>query len=177
MAQQPPATPPPPPPAGYGPPAGPGPGARPPGVTPAAVFLIITGVLWGLFGIIMTIGGGALAGSFGGAGGAVIVIGLLFVALGVFDVIGGIKVLALRAGWRIAGIVLTAVGTLISVLFLIGSFQGEEEFQIDPNTFEFTTVSSGPNVGGLIFALLFLAMNVITLIMLVRSGSAFVRQQ
>jgi hypothetical protein len=184
MAQQPPVTPPPPPgsqpPAGYGAPQygqyGPGPaGAKPPGVTGAGVTLIIAGVLWALLGAIIGIAGGAIVGSFSEAGGAVIGIAVLIVAMGVLDIISGVKVIGLNAGWRIGGIVLAAIGSLLSLLFLLGSFQGQDELQIDPSTFEISTVSSGPNIGGLILSLVLLGVNVAALIMVARTGRAFQR--
>ena len=173
MAQQPPVPPPPPPGTPY---AGPPAGARPGSVTGAAVVLIILGVLYALIGVLVVVGGGAASDLFGGGvAGAAIAIGVVIIAYGVLDIISGIKVLGLSPGWRIGGIVLTAIGALLALLGTIGAFAGSDELQIDPNTLEFTTVSTGPSAGGIIFGLLFLAGNVIAMILLIRSGRAFVR--
>jgi hypothetical protein len=175
MAQQPPGSyppsGPPPPPSAYPPPSGYQPvRARPGGVTTAAVLLIILGALTALGGIIVMIGGGAIAGAFGGLGGVVIVIGLLVLAYAVFEIIAGIKVLGLSSGWRIAGIVLAAIGAVFSVISLIGSFSAED--RIDPSTFE---ISSGPNIGSIIFNLIFLTLYVLVVALLARNGRAFTR--
>jgi hypothetical protein len=173
MAQQPPVPPPPPPGTPY---AGPPAGARPGSVTGAAVMLIILGVLYALIGVLFVVGGGAASDLLGGGvAGAAIAIGVVVIAYGALDIISGVKVLGLSPGWRIGGIVLTAIGALLALLGTIGAFSGAEELEIDPNTLELTTVSTGPNAGGIIFGLLFLAANVTAMILLIRSGRAFVR--
>jgi hypothetical protein len=175
MSQQPPGSypppGPPPPPSAYPPPTGyQTAGTRPGGVTTAAVLLIILGALTAIGGLFVMIGGGALAGTFGGLGGVVIVVGVLVLAYAVFEIIAGIKVLGLSSGWRIAGIILAAIGAVFSVISLIGSFSGQN--QLDPDTFEIT---SGPNVGGIIFNLIFLTMYVLVVVLLARNSRAFTR--
>lgn len=162
--------------------------ARPGSVTAAGILLIILGAFAAIGGLLALAGGAFLASGdfgdqFGGqfgdvfqaAGGVAVVVGILVIAYAVFKIIAGAKVLALRNGWRITGIVLCAVAMVGWLLMLIGSFQGTEQAGIDPNTFEFTTVSTGPSIGGIIFALVFLAANTYTLILLARAGSAFHR--
>jgi hypothetical protein len=135
--------------------------------------LIVLGGLTALGGILIMIGGGALAGTFGGLGGIVIVAGLVALAYAVMEIISGAKILGLSPGWRIAGIVLSAVGAVFSLISLINNFSaGEPEF--DPNTFEFS--SGGPNIGGIIFNLLFLAAYVVVIWLLARNSRAFVRR-
>jgi hypothetical protein len=167
---------PPPPPSAYPPPAyQPGSPAtsRPGGVTAAAVLLIILGALTAIGGIFVMVGGGALAGTFGGLGGVIIVVGVLALAFAVFEIISGIKILGLNPGWRIAGIVLAAIGAVFSLISLIGSFSSGEA-QFDPDTFEFS--SGGPNIGGIIFNLIFLAAYVVVIVLLARNSRAFVRR-
>jgi hypothetical protein len=135
--------------------------------------LIVLGAITALIGVLVMVGGGALAGTFGGLGGIVIVVGLIAVAYGVMEIISGAKILGLSPGWRIAGIVLAAVAGVFSVFSLIQSFSsGEPEF--DPNTFEFS--SGGPNIGGIIINLLFLAAYVVVIWLLVKNSRAFVRR-
>jgi hypothetical protein len=167
---------PPPPPSSY-PPSAYQPGypaaTRPGSVTAAAVLLIILGAVTAIGGIFIMVGGGALAGTFGGLGGVIIVVGVLALTFAVFEIISGIKILGLSPGWRIAGIVLCAIGAVFSLISLIGSFSGGEA-QFDPETLEFST--GGPNIGGIIFNLLFLAAYVVVIVLLARSSQAFARR-
>jgi hypothetical protein len=176
----------PPPPDAYGQPATGYRPARPGSVTAAGVLLIILGAFAALAGIFVIIGGIAggqvlsnFGGQFAGLSGAAtaigIIAGLLALTYAVFKIISGAKVFALRNGWRIAGIVLSAIAVVGWILMLIGSFQGQETGSIDPTTFEFTTVSTGPSIGGIILSLIFLSANVITIVLLARSGEAFRR--
>jgi hypothetical protein len=205
MAQQPPGGYPPQPPSGPpqqppgGPPAQPAPGAygqpaypstyrptRPGGVTAAGVLLIILGSLAGLGGILFGLGGallttanfgaefGPLGDISGAAGGILLGIAVVVIVYAVFKIIAGAKVLALRNGWRITGIVLCAVAIVGWILSLIGGFQGTEQI-LDPTTFEVSTVSAGPNVANIALAAIFLIANVVTLVLLARSGSSFRR--
>jgi hypothetical protein len=140
-------------------------------VTAAAVILIILGALGAIGAVLVMIGGGAIAGTFGGGlGGIVIVIGVLVLAYAVFEIISGVKVLGLSNGWRIAGIVLAAIGAVFAVFGLISAFSGTQEF--DPNTLEFT---SGPNIGGIITNLIGLALYVLVIVLLARNSRAFTR--
>jgi hypothetical protein len=168
---------PPPPPSGYQPAGYPPPGyqatTRPGGVTAAAIMLIVLGGLTAIGGILIMIGGGALAGAFGGLGGIVIVFGLIALAYAILEIISGAKILGLSPGWRIWGIVLAAVGAVFTVISLIGNFSGGDP-EFDPNTFQFS--SGGPNWGGIIFNLLFLAAYIVVIVLLVRNSRAFVRR-
>jgi hypothetical protein len=177
-------------PVGYGAPSR---SARPGSVTTAGVFLIILGSLAGLGGIAITLFAGILAtadfGSqfgeqfgdqfgdiFRAAAGIVVVFGVIVIVYAVFKIIAGAKVLALKNGWRITGIVLCAIAMVGWVLSLIGAFTGGQEQSIDPTTFELTTVSAGPSIGGIIFSLVFLAANTLTLVLLARAGASFTRR-
>jgi hypothetical protein len=199
MAQQPPGGgyPPPPPgtPAGGGYPSGgyPVPGAaRPGGITAAGILLIILGSLAAVGGLLFILGGALLAsagvsqeiedqlgpqfgGLFSAAAGVIIIVGVVAIVYAVFKIIAGAKVLSLRNGWRIAGIVLCALACVGWVISLIGAITGSEEAQFEFGTSEFSTVATGPNIGGIIIAALFLAGNVITIVLLSRNGQAYRR--
>ena len=164
MAQQPP--PPPPPGQAYGPPSG---GVRPSGATAPGVLLIILGVIYALIGALVMVGGGQIAGTFAGIGGVVIIVGLLVAAYGVVEIIAGVKVMGGSNGWRVGGIVLTSIGAVLALIGTIQAFAGEEEVTgFDPNTFEPITTGGGVNAGALVMGVLFLAANVVTLILLAR---------
>jgi hypothetical protein len=178
-ASYPPATPPPPP--GTAP-------MRPGSVTAAGVLLIVLGSFAAIGGLLMIAGGAFLASGefteqFGGgfgdlfqaAAGFAVIAGVLAVAYAVFKIISGAKVLALRNGWRIAGIVFCAVAMVGWLIVLIGSFRGREETTFDVGTGEFITAAGGADIGGIIFSLAFLAANTVTLILLARAGRAFPR--
>jgi hypothetical protein len=198
MAQQPPGGYPPPPqatPAGAGYPSGGYPVAgpvRPGGVTAAGVLLIILGSLAALGGLLFILGGALLAsagvneqiedqlgpqfgGLFSAAAGVIIVVGVVAIVYAIFKIIAGAKVLSLRSGWRIAGIVLCALACVGWVISLIGAITGSEDAQFDFGTSEFSTVATGPSIGGIIIALLFLCGNVITIVLLARNGQAYRR--
>jgi hypothetical protein len=198
MAQQPPGGYPPPPPAtpaGAGYPSGGYPVAgpvRPGGVTAAGVLLIILGSLAALGGLLFILGGALLAsagvneqiedqlgpqfgGLFSAAAGVIIVVGVVAIVYAIFKIIAGAKVLSLRNGWRVAGIVLCALACVGWVISLIGAITGSEQAQFDIGTSEFSTVATGPSIGGIIVALLFLAGNVITIVLLARNGQAYRR--
>lgn len=190
---QPPTTPPPPPPGTPGTPPPPpsgapsGAGRRPGSVTAAGILLIVLGAFAAIGGILILIGGAILAGGdfgpltdqfgdvLGAAAGIAVVIGLLVIGYAVVKIIAGAKVFALKNAWRITGIALCAVAMVGWVIILIGSFQGQQTQTIDPTTFEFTTVGTGPDIGGIIFALLFLGANTVCLVLLARAGHAFRR--
>lgn len=187
MDQPPPSYPPPPAGAVRSPGAG-----RPGAVTAAGVMLIILGALAALGGILFVLGGAFLASAdvgeqfadqFGGqfvdlvgaATGILIVLGLLAVVYAVFKIIAGAKVFGLSNGWRITGIVLCAVAIVGWIFSLIGAITGGEEARFEPGSLDFTTVSTGPSIGGIVVAILFLAANITTLVLLARTGSAFRR--
>jgi hypothetical protein len=66
----------------------------------------------------------------------------------------------------VTGIVFAALGAAFWVLGLIGSINGSED------TTGFNT-STGPNGGGIAFSLVFLVLNVTTIVLLARSGEWF----
>jgi hypothetical protein len=159
---------------------------RPGSVTAAGVLLIVLGSLAGLGGILFGLGGAFLASAdfgaefgplgdvSGAAGGILLAIAAVVIVYAVFKIIAGAKVLALRNGWRITGIVLCAIAIIGWILSMIGAFQGTEQI-LDPSTFEVSTVSAGPNVANIAFAAVFLIANVLTLVLLARAGSSFRR--
>lgn len=173
--------PPPPAPHGYPPPA------RPGGVTAAGVLLIVLGSFAALGGVFLLISVGILAGTdlgpleeqFGGffsaVAGVAVLIGILVLVYAVFKIIAGAKVFRLRNGWRIAGIVLCAIAIVGWIISLIGAIQGTQQTGLDPATLEFIAESTGPNIGGIILAVIFLGLNTTALILLARSGQAFRR--
>jgi hypothetical protein len=157
--------------------------ARPGSVTAAGVLLIVLGSFAGLGGILFGLGGALLTGAnfaadlgpFGdigrAAGGIFIGIAVVVIVYAVFKIIAGAKVLGLRNGWRITGMVLCAVAIIGWIVSIIGAFQ--EQQTLDPTTFEVTT--TGPNIGGIILPVIFLIANVVTLVLLARAGQAFRR--
>ncbi len=124
--QQPQWTPPPQQPAGWG---GPGYGTapvRPTGVTLAAIFLIIMGVLYGLLGGCTTIGGAGLSqlgagtensGIFGAAGGILAGLGVFILIIGILQIAAGAGSLSGRGWARWTGIVISVI---LAVLLLLG---------------------------------------------------------
>jgi hypothetical protein len=153
--------------------------ARPGSVTAASVLLIILAVPPILFAIAAFVGAGLFHSAngrlndtpFSGFGDAVarvaVVFGIVSLAYGVTKLIAGIRSLAGRNAWRVTGIVLSAVGAAFWVLTLIGSIGGNRDsFQ-----------NHGPNGGGIVLSLIFLAMNLITLILLGKAGDYFHQAQ
>jgi len=151
---------------------------RPGSVTAAAVLLIILAIPPILFAILAFVGAGVfhtengkLSGTeFAGLGDAVariiVVFGIVALAYGVAKLIAGIRTLAGRNGWRVTGIVLSAIGAAFWVLALIGSINGNN------NNSSFDT-NSGPNAGGIALSIAFLVMNVLAIVLLARSGEYF----
>jgi hypothetical protein len=86
--------------------------ARPQMVTAAAVLLFIGGGLGILGGLLAVAGGGILGGSLGGLA---VVLGLIWLAVGGLETYAGVQVLALQEQGRIIGIVLVALGALLSL--------------------------------------------------------------
>jgi len=136
----PPASPPPsPPPYVAGPsPAASGTMQRPGMVTGAAITMIVLGaliVLVGLFVLIVGVfvGGAAnqfnvqfseLGGMAGAVAGVIIVIALIFLAVGILDIVAGANVLGGRSWARITGIVLAVIIGLVSLSGLFGDRNG-----------------------------------------------------
>ena len=162
-----------------GPGAGPAPyavrQARPGSVTAASVLLIVLAVPPILFAIAAFVGAGLFHSAngrlndtpFSGLGDAVarvaVAFGVVSLAYGVAKLIAGIRSLAGRNAWRVTGIVLSAIGAAFWVLALVGSISGNRDsFQ-----------NHGPNAGGIVLSLIFLAMNVVTLVLLGRAGDYF----
>ena len=165
MAQQPPV---PPQPAGYGSASG----ARPGGVTAAAVILIVVGALGVIFGLIAAVGGGVVAANLsGGLGGAAIVIALLVLAFAIVEIIAGVKILGLNDTWRVVGIVVAAVALAFTVIGLFGAFAGSSV--IDPVSG--AQLDTGPQVGSIIMNLIFIALYVFVIMQLVKNKASFGR--
>ena len=169
-----------PPPPGQGYPVAQGYGAtygrptRPGSVTAAAVLLIVVGSLVALFGLLFLIAGIAASGNdfgpFRSVGAAVAVIGAILIVYAAFEIVAGAKVLALRNGWRIAGIVFASLGVLFSVLSTLGSLNSQDRATFNGTTF---TTDSGPNAGGIVFGLIFVGVYLFILIVLARNGRYF----
>lgn len=138
---------------------------RPGGVTFAAVLLIILGSLSLLFGLLFglaaaLIGGSDLGPLGGAAAGALAVVGILVIALGVVQLIAGIKVLKLSNGWRITGIVFSCIIGALIALGLVGSLAGEDQVA--------SAASIATNVA-------FLVAYFVIVILLGKNGEAFRR--
>lgn len=122
----------------YAPPpyaAAPPPPVRPGMVTGAGITMIVLGSLVCLFGLLFLIGGVFVSGSsttidaqapgfgnFAGAvGGVIIVFSLIFLAVGVLDIVAGANVLGGRSWARITGIVVAAILGLFGLASLGGN--------------------------------------------------------
>jgi hypothetical protein len=143
------------------------PTARPGSVTAAGVTLIVLGVLALLLGLLFLLGGAIFAGAAGGGveipetpgvptgmftafAGFILVFALIVLAWGAVQILTGIKVLGGRGWARVTGIVLAAIGALLS---LGGLTSG------DP--------------GSLIISVIFIAANVFVIWALWTSGGWF----
>jgi hypothetical protein len=156
------------------------PATRPGGVTTAAVLLIILGALACLLGVILVIGaivaGSALEeagfGNIGGAAtGVLAVLAVLVLGFGIAQIISGARVLKLSNGWRVTGIVLTSLEAVLFLFGVIGAFARDEEI----DSVSGPVRSTGPDVGSIIFSLIFLVACVITIVLLAKNGRAFKR--
>lgn len=128
---------PPPAPTQYAPPpyAAASPLVRPGMVTGAGITMIVLGSLVCLFGLLFLIGGVFVSGAsnaidaqapgfgnFAGAvGGVIIVFSLIFLAVGVLDIVAGANVLGGRSWARITGIVVAAILGLFGLASLGGN--------------------------------------------------------
>jgi hypothetical protein len=105
-------------------------------VTAAGVVMITFGALLTLLGIFAAIGGAFISGgglqsqfsgipgvATGAVGGVIIVIALVFLALGILDMVAGASVISGRGWARITGIVLAAIFAIFSLLSLGNSSQ------------------------------------------------------
>jgi len=106
--------------------------ARPMGVTLAAIFYIIVGVLLLLGGLLALLGGGMLGGldlegmpGLGGVlGGALFVIGLIIIVVAILFLASGIGSLQGKNWARVLGIVLGVIGAVLGVLGILGGMGG-----------------------------------------------------
>lgn len=148
---------------------------RPGPVTAASVLLIVLAVPPIVFAIAAFVGAGLFHSAngqlndtpFSGLGDAVarvaVAFGLVSLAYGVAKLIAGIRSLAGRNSWRVTGIVLSAIGAAFWVLALVGSISGNRDsFQ-----------NRGVNGGGVVLSMLFLAANLVALVLLARAGEYF----
>jgi hypothetical protein len=162
---------------GWGGPPASGPVRRPGSVTAAGVLLIVAGSLAALIGVLFVIAGAVVNnsnfGPFDNVGAVVIVIGVLVLVYAVFEIISGAKVMALRNGWRIAGIVFAAIGVVFSFFSVIGSFSSENRLTVD--SAGNLVARHGANPGGIVVGVIFLAMYLFTLVVLARNGRYFQR--
>ncbi len=97
---------------------------------------------------------------------------MLALAFGVLAIIAGIKSMGLKnGGGRILGIILGSLGALFWLIGLLGSLSGQERF--DAETLEF--VETGPQLGGIVLALIMLGAYVAIVVLLAKNGRAFNR--
>jgi hypothetical protein len=162
MAQQPPPPPPPPPPPAQ-PPGGPvyggvpAYGARPSGVTAAAVVMFVVGGLrsvLGLIALIAVIGAGGQLSGIPGAGafiGVAVIIVLITIGAAVLQILGGTHTLRLRRRGRAIGLTGTIIGLAIGVLGLVGG-------------------ASDGQAGALVVTLLFIIGDVVIIVLLAQNG-------
>ena len=125
-------TPPPQQPTGWGGPGYGGPPPRPTGVTLAAIYLIVMGVLLALAGAACGLLGGGLsqvttdtttgAGNpFGVLGGAIAIAGIVVLVLGILSIAAGAGSLG-GSGWaRWIGIIVSVLFVILGVLAILGS--------------------------------------------------------
>ncbi|GBC87856.1 hypothetical protein HRbin12_01874 [bacterium HR12] len=85
-----------------------------PGVVTAAAVLLFIGVAFGLLGGLFAVTGGGFIG--GSLGGVAIVFGIVMLAVGGLEIYAGVQVLALKEQGRMIGLVLAAIGALMSLL-------------------------------------------------------------
>jgi hypothetical protein len=129
--QQPQWSPPPQQPAGWGA-AGPGPVERPTGVTLAAIYLIVMGVLVGLLGACVGVLGGAAGGlesqlpGIGMIGGAIAVFGIIILILGILHIVAGAGALGGKGWARWTGVVVAVIMAILLALGGISSL-GQEQ--------------------------------------------------
>ena len=155
---------------------------RPGSVTGAAIIFLVLGVIVCLFGVLALLAGafvggagggipGLGAGVAGGIGAIAAVFGIIVLAFGVLQIVTGINLFGGKSWARILGFVLAAIGLLISVLSLLGSFSPTA--QVDFATGATTT--GGPNVVGIIIWLLVVAAYAYSIYALATAGRYFNR--
>jgi len=124
--QQPQWSPPPQQPTGWGGPGYSGPPPRPTGVTLAAIFLIVIGVLLLLAGVLALAGGAMFANMFQGQDGGPLAgvfafIGVIILFWAILHLVGGIGSLQGKGWGRWTGIVVAVITVIFGVLGLLGS--------------------------------------------------------
>lgn len=125
-------TPPPQQPTGWGGPGYGGPPVRPGGVTFAGIFLIVMGVIFGLFALALFAGGALLGSAFGNQGGGVFatlgaIAGVVALLWAILHFAGGIGALQGKGWGRWTGIVIAIIALIFLVLGLLGSLSGRIE--------------------------------------------------
>jgi hypothetical protein len=127
-------TPPPQQPVGWGGPGYSGPPMRPTGVTLAAIYLIVMGILLALVGACTTLVGGGVAdlenqaGSGTVFGGAFAIFGLIILVVAIAGIVGGVGAMN-RSGWGrwvsiVVSVIMVIVFALLTIAFLGGRATG-----------------------------------------------------
>jgi hypothetical protein len=153
-------TPPPQQPTGWGGPGYGGPPPRPGGVTFAGIFLIVMGVIFVLFALLLFAGGALLGSAFGNQGGGVFaplgaIAGVVVLVWAILHLAGGIGSLQGKVWGRWTGIVVAIITLIVSVIGLLGSFSG----RIEPV--------------GLVIQIVFIALYALTVWALIQASSWF----
>lgn len=89
------------------------PTTRPGMVTAAAIVLFVVGGLYALLGILAIAGGSALGGDLGGAA---VLFGILYAAIGAAAIYAGVQILGLQDRGRIVGLIVGGVGALLALI-------------------------------------------------------------
>lgn len=161
--QQPQWSPPPQQPTGWGGPGYGGPPMRPTGVTLAAIYLIVMGILIALAGAACGLLGGAVSTGdsqlpgLGGLGMGIAVIGIILLILGIVSIAAGAGALGGRGWARWTGVVVSVLMVILGVLALLGSM----------NTI------SGSNMTGVIFWLIVTVAYALTAWALIQASAFF----
>ena len=141
---------------------------RPGSVTAAAWILIVVGVLVALGGLLLLVAAGAVAGLLGGLAGLGLIAGILVLAIGVLHIWSGVSILGGKNWARIVGIVLGALGVLFAVLGIITALT-------TPAVTDPTTGVTTGGAGGILPAIIQLALYGYVLWALARTGNYFTR--
>jgi hypothetical protein len=117
---------------GWGAPGYGGPPVRPTGVTLAAIFLIVMGVLYALFGAACGVFGSAATtindqgtGIAGFVGGGLLVFGLIVLVLGILQIAAGAGSLSGRGWARWTGIIISIIFAVLSILGALTAMTAE----------------------------------------------------